>query len=72
VLDFSTYRLCLGGWLNLDLFPVLQGQPLQLKCNNRKVSAADPAAGDEALPLRLQGCRWKEDYHVFDYGDDMF
>lgn len=34
------YKLSLGGFLNLDLCPLLNGQPLQMMCKNVRVSAA--------------------------------
>jgi hypothetical protein len=37
ILDMMQYRLSLGGLLNLDLCPILNGQPLQMMCKNIKV-----------------------------------
>eukprot|EP00883_Tetradesmus_obliquus_P004533 jgi/Sobl393_1/14888/SZX68548.1 len=34
ILDMMQYRLSLGGLLNLDLCPILNGQPLQMMCKN--------------------------------------
>lgn len=37
ILDMMQYRLSLGGLLNLDLCPILNGQPLQMMCKNIRV-----------------------------------
>lgn len=34
LIDFSTYKLSVGGFVNLDLSAVLNGQPLQLTCKD--------------------------------------
>jgi hypothetical protein len=41
ILDMMQYRLSLGGLLNLDLCPILNGQPLQMMCKNIKVSCSN-------------------------------
>ncbi len=38
VIDFSNYKLNLGGVLNVDIAPSLCSQPLQLTVKNIKVS----------------------------------
>jgi hypothetical protein len=37
IMDMPAYRLKLGAFINLDLCPVLNGQPLQLMCKNVQV-----------------------------------
>jgi hypothetical protein len=37
IMHLPTYRLKLGGMINMDLCPVLNGQPLQLLCKNIQV-----------------------------------
>lgn len=38
LIDFSTYKLSVGGFVNLDLTHALNCQPLQLTCKDTKVS----------------------------------
>lgn len=38
IVDMEAYRLKLGAFINLDLCPVLNGQPLQMMCKNVRVS----------------------------------
>lgn len=37
IMDMPAYKLKLGAFINLDLCPVLNGQPLQLMCKNVQV-----------------------------------
>jgi hypothetical protein len=37
IVDMEAYRLKLGAFINLDLCPVLNGQPLQMMCKNVRV-----------------------------------
>ena len=37
LIDFSTYRLSVGGFMGLDLAHALNGQPLQLTCKDTEV-----------------------------------
>jgi hypothetical protein len=37
IVDMEAYRLKLGAFINLDLCPVLNGQPLQMLCKNVRV-----------------------------------
>lgn len=37
LIDFSTYKLSVGGFVNLDLTHALNCQPLQLTCKDTKV-----------------------------------
>jgi hypothetical protein len=46
ILDMMQYRLSLGGLLNLDLCPILNGQPLQMMCKNIKVSSSGSDTDD--------------------------
>lgn len=38
LIDFSSYKLSVGGFVNLDLAAALNSQPLQLTCKDIKVS----------------------------------
>jgi hypothetical protein len=37
LIDFSTYKLSVGGFVNVDLAAALNGQPLQLTVYDTKV-----------------------------------
>eukprot|EP00775_Hariotina_reticulata_P003271 gene3271-3548_t len=36
LIDFSSYKLSVGNWVNIDLAAALNGQPLQLTCKDTK------------------------------------
>jgi hypothetical protein len=40
LIDFSTYRLSVGGFVGLDLAHALNGQPLQLTVKDTKVRSS--------------------------------
>lgn len=45
LIDFSSYRLSVGGFLGLDLTAALNGQPLQLTCKDTEVRRGSMLGG---------------------------
>lgn len=57
-------RLKLGAFINLDLCPILNGQPLQMMCKNVQVRSAHTA---RARPI-MQRSRSRSVANLVDYG----
>jgi hypothetical protein len=55
LIDFSTYKLSVGNWCNIDLAAALNGQPLQLTVYDTSVSCstARSAAALHACTARV-------------------